>query len=232
MKTLVILKYGFAILGAALLAAGVLWAQMVRSFVADAARAQGTVVELAASHSSGSTTWRPVVRFFSADGREVHFTSSRSSNPPGYKRGEKVEVLYAIADPNDAKINSILDLWLGPLILGGVGAGFLGIGGGMLLFDRSRAQLAARLRSQGTPVQAKFQGVELNDGISVNGAHPWRVVAQWQNPATGEIHVFRSENLWFDPTEHIKRESLTVYVDQQDPRKYVVDVSFLPKLAS
>lgn len=232
MKTLVFLKYGFAVLGAGLLAGGLFWAQQVRSFIAEASRADGTVVELAPSRSSdGATSWRPVVRFVAADGNAVQFSSSTSSNPPSYSRGEKVVVLYRAGTPQDAAISGFFSLWLGPLILGGMGAVFLGIGGGMLLVGHSRAQLVQRLRSQGTPVQAKLQGVELNTGLTVNGAHPYRVIAQWQNPASGEIHVFRSENLWYDPSEHIKRESLTVYIDAGNPRQYFVDLSFLPKLA-
>jgi hypothetical protein len=44
--------------------------------------------------------------------------------------------------------------------------------------------------------------------------------------------VFRSEDLWYDPSDHVKRETLTVYIDPADPRKHYVDVSFLPRLAS
>jgi hypothetical protein len=230
MKTLAILKYGFALIGAGLLAGGLYWAQNVRAFIAGAARAEGTVIELVSSYSSGSTTWRPVVRF-AAEGKTVEFVSSSSSNPPSYSKGEKVTVLYSPGAPHDAKIEGFFSLWLGPIILGGIGSVFFAIGGAMIVVTRSRAALAQRLRSQGMTVQAKFQGVELNTGLTVNGAHPYRLVAQWQGP-TGEIHVFRSEDLWYDPSDHVKRETLTVYIDPADPRKHYVDVSFLPRLAS
>jgi len=232
MKTLAILKYGFAVLGAGLLAGGLFWAQQVRSFIAEASLAEGTVVDLVASRSSdGSRGWRPVVRFVAADGSAVQFASSVSSNPPSYSRGEKVEVLYSPSRPQDAAIKGFFALWLGPLILGGLGSVFFAIGGSMLLAGRARVRQAARLRAQGMTVQAKFQGVELDTSVSVGGAHPYRVVAQWQNPATGEMHVFRSENLWYDPTAHIKREQITVYIEPGNPRRYLLDVSFLPKLA-
>ena len=64
----------------------------------------------------------------------------------------------------------------------------------------------------------------------VNGAHPFRIVTQWRNPETSKLHVFRSDNLWFDPSEHIKTQTITVFIDQGNPKKYFVDVSFIPKL--
>lgn len=232
MKTLAVLKYGAALLGAGLLAGGLYWARQNQSLVAEGSRAEGTVVSLIDTGSGSKRKWKPLVRFVAADGRSVEFTTSTSSSPPAYSVGERVRVLYRASSPEEAAIDGFLALWLGPLILGGVGAGFLGIGGGMIVYAKARARLAERLRTQGMPIQAKFQGVELNAGLHVNGRHPYRVVAQWQNPASGEIHVFHSENLWYDPSEHIRRDELTVYIDQADPRKYFVDLSFLPKLAS
>jgi Protein of unknown function (DUF3592) len=77
--------------------AGAIYAyQSVRTFVAAASVAQGTVGELVASHSSDSTTYRPTVRFTTADGRSIEFTSGVSTNPPVYSRGDQVEVLYHI----------------------------------------------------------------------------------------------------------------------------------------
>ena len=233
MKTVAILKYAFAVIGGGLVAAALIWANHVRGFIAQAAKAEGTVMELVASRSNdGGTTWKPVVRFTAPGGEIIHFTSRTSSNPPGYSKGEKVEVLYRPGQPQDASINGLFSLWGGPLIIGGIGAAFFLIGGGMIFAGRFAAQRAAWLRTNGMPVKARFQGVELNEALTVNGRHPFRVVAQWLDPATSEVHVFRSENLWFDPTEYIKSPELTVYIEQSNPKKYLVDVAFLPKLAS
>ena len=132
MRTIAILKYGFTAVGAAMLAGTLFWVQHVRTFVAEASLAEGTVVELVASRSSDSgTTWRPVVRFVAADGKAVQFTSSTSTNPPSYSRGEKVDVLYSASRPHDAAIKGFLSLWLGPIIVGGIGAVFLAVGGGI-----------------------------------------------------------------------------------------------------
>lgn len=230
MKTIAILKYAFAAIGIAMLGGALFWIQQTRSFLSEAAVAQGTVVDLV--RSGGDSTYRPVVRFQAADGKAIEFTSGAGSSPPAYSKGEKVEVLYRPAAPQDAAIKGFISLWLGPTILGGLGAAFLAIGASMIAVVRIKAQQAAYLRAQGMPIQTKFQGVELNTSLHVNGVSPFRVVTQWRNPATSELHVFRSENLWFDPSDHIKTEHITVFVDPADPKKYAVDLSFLPKLAN
>ena len=67
---------------------------------------------------------------------------------------------------------------------------------------------------------------------SVNGQHPWRILAQWQNPATGKLHLFHSENLWFDPSRFVAtQKQVRVLIDPQQPNRYSMDLSFLPELA-
>ncbi len=61
--------------------------------------------------------------------------------------------------------------------------------------------------------------------------HGERLGTGTARPGDGGVQVFRSENLWFDPTDDLKREAVTVYVDPRNPRRYAMDVSFLPKLA-
>ena len=89
----------------------------------------------------------------------------------------------------------------------------------------------AELRLHGRRVQARFQAVERNTSLEVNGNHPWRIVCQWQDPTTGLLHLFKSRNLWFDPTPYVKVQELTVFVDPRKPKRHFVDVSFLPRLA-
>ena len=45
------------------------------------------------------------------------------------------------------------------------------------------------------------------------------------------MHVFESDNVWFDPTSYVKGRKITVFIENDNPKKYLVDLSFLPKLA-
>ncbi|WP_273133493.1 hypothetical protein [Marinobacter vinifirmus] len=48
---------------------------------------------------------------------------------------------------------------------------------------------------------------------------------------SGDLHVFRSDNLWFDPSNHIERGTVPVLVGESNLNRYWVDTSFMPKLA-
>lgn len=233
MKSVAVMKWVFMVVGAGLLGlAGWLY-QGTSTFIARAATAEGTVVDLArSSGSKGGSTWRPVVRFETPDGEAVQFTSSMGSNPPSHQVGDRVEVLYLPDAPREAKIREYLSLWGPATIVGGIGAVFFLIGAGITLWGVMQRRKEEDLRLNGTRIEADLQGVEQNTSIGKSGSHPWRLVAQWHDPSANQVHVFRSRNLWLDPTKHVgDRKHVTVFVERGNPKRYHVDLSFLPKLA-
>jgi len=232
MRTIIVVKYAFTLVGAAMLIGALLWYTSTRTFLAKAAQAQGTVIELEPVRSSDGTTYRPLVRFNDERGQSIQISSSVSSNPPSFAKGESVRVYYDRDDPRVAKLDGYFQLWGGPTIIAALGSVFLLVGGGIIVagwFIRSRDDA---LRSGGEPIETDFQSVELNTALDVNGRHPFRVATQWLNPATSEVHVFHSHNLWFDPTAYIGNRRITVYIKPGNPKSYYVDLSFLPKLAT
>jgi hypothetical protein len=231
MNPVTIAKYVFSAAGFVMLAIALFWATSTRSFVARASTAQGTVIELVESRSNNSSVYYPRVSFSTARGERVAFRASVGSNPPQYTKGETVEVLYLPERPYDAKINGALSLWFGPALVGSMGAVFFLIGAGIFIYTVRTRRLDDFLMRNGTPVETKFQMVERHTGYEVNGRYPFRVVTQWQNPATSQIHIFHSHDVQFDPSEYVKDRSIRVFIDRADPKRYYVDLSFLPKLA-
>jgi hypothetical protein len=231
MKSFAMGKWLMALIGAGMLAGGGYWYFNVRAFIATADRAEGIVIALRQQHSSNSTTYVPIVRFQLAR-RQIEFDTGIGSKPPRYSVGERVPVLYPPANPYQAKIDSFFSLWGGPTIVAGIGGVFFLIGVGMMLATRVQKRTDDRLMHEGMPIQADFQQVDLNTSLSINGRHPFRVLTQWQDPATSRIHIFASHNLWFDPSKYITQKQIRVYVDRTNPKRYYVDLSFLPQLAN
>ncbi|MCW8125522.1 DUF3592 domain-containing protein [Microbulbifer halophilus] len=232
MKAVSILKYVFTAIGLGLLIGAFFSYKSTQDFLGNALATEGTVIELVRSRSSDSVTYAPVVKFMTRDGSLIEFMSSSSSNPPSYYEGEKVEVLYQEFSPQQARINGFFSLWGVASILGVLGAVFSLVGLSIILFGKLKGRKIKYLKENGISVNAKFTGVELNSSLEVNGRHPYRISAQWKNPATSEIHIFNSENIWFDPSDHIDIDELTVLIEKDNPKKYHVDTSFLPKVAS
>ncbi|GGR71979.1 hypothetical protein GCM10010252_08070 [Streptomyces aureoverticillatus] len=144
------ITFGMIAFGAVFLVIGLILAGISVSFLADAERAQGTVVALQWRNDDDSGASRkmrgndepaayPVVEFTSADGTPRRFRDSAGSNPPAYEEGERVEVLYRADSPEDARIKGFLSLWLLPLSFGGIGLLFAGIGTGIALATRRRS---------------------------------------------------------------------------------------------
>ncbi|MEV7090779.1 DUF3592 domain-containing protein [Streptomyces sp. NPDC093085] len=145
-------SYGAIAFGSVFLVAGAVLAWVSASFLADAERAGGTVVALEWGHTDyrdyGSSSRRsrgsssdvayPRVQFTAADGTWRNFRSDSGSNPPSYEVGEEVEVVYRADSPDDARIDGFLSLWLLPLIFGGMGLLFAGIGTAVAVKTRRR----------------------------------------------------------------------------------------------
>ena len=218
---------------------GAFWSyDSTRRFLAGAATATGTVTELVrreGREQGDSPTYAPTVRFRTARGQSVELVGTPSSNPPAYSVGDEVRVLYDAARPNQASIDGIFSLWGVALILGGLGAVFAAVGGFVLaLHVRVRLNEAARsrerealedLRQFGRKVDAKFR--EVRPGFD----DEYRIVAQWHDPGAGKVYVFESDPIGFDPSEFIAG-TVPVYIDPDDPRRYLVDTSFLPSLGN
>ena len=150
--TLSTAKYVFAAVGLALLLGSLAVYDHTASFVRRAARAQGTVTALARkqstsySNTNGSMSnsvstvysFQPVVRF-QLGAQQIQFRDSVATNPPAFRVGETVNVLYLESDPNDARIESFTSLWLAPMIFGGIGTIFLAVGARLIFGARPRA---------------------------------------------------------------------------------------------
>lgn len=225
------MKYVFFAFGLLFLMVAVFWAKNTRTFVGHASTARGTVIDLVRQQSSDSDTYAPVVRFVTDTGETIEFKSNTSSNPPSYTNGERVEVLYSPLAPRDAKIDGFFSLWAGPIMFGAVGSIFLVVGAGIILSAVHKARKAADLKHNGKRILTSVQRVALNENLKVNGKNPYRIFTQWKNPATSETRVFESDYVWFDPSAYLNGRNIAVFVAPGDPKRYYVDLSFLPKSA-
>lgn len=237
MKILKLVSGVFSIVGVGLLLGSAFVFSDVTSFTGRAMQADGTVIDLERSRSSSSSssgssvTWRPVVEFTTATGRRIEFVSSVGSSPPSHRVGEPVKVLYQPADPDSARIDSFFQLWFGFLIVFTLGSVFTAIGLGMIVVRARARKRAEWLHQHGVRMKTAYSRVALNQSLRVNGRSPWQIITQSADPSSNTIRVFESENIWFDPSEYIKGDTIDVLVDRNDPNRYVMDISFLPRLA-
>ena len=71
--------------------------------------------------------YHPVYAFKTEDGQEITREDKLGSNPPAFKDGQEVQVLYSPRNPQRAKIKTFSGLYFTPSILFFMGAVFLGV---------------------------------------------------------------------------------------------------------
>jgi len=137
----------FLLVGLVLLTSSAWLFQRTAAFDAIAVETSGTVVNLTASKERRrdrdgairrSVHYRPVVEFIDSQGRKQTLESSHGSNPPAYKRGETVAILY---DPDNPEF-AVIDDWhryFADMIVLGMGGIFSVVGLG-ILFTSLRQQ--------------------------------------------------------------------------------------------
>ena len=234
MKIVHFIKYFFLLSGLGMMIGAFFLYQNTQEFIKDSVLAQGKVIELIRHISEDSEgyisyTYRPQVEFLTPEGEINQFESNMGSNPPAYRVNEAVEVVYLTNAPEQAKINSFTSLWLLPLILAGIGFLNIAIGLGMIVYTRIKKKQRDWLQQFGRRVQSQFKSVELNTSYKINGRSPYRIFSQLDE--AGQVCIFKSENLWFDPSSYLQKDQeITVLVDPQNMKKYVMDLSFLPEL--
>ncbi|MBW5407911.1 DUF3592 domain-containing protein [Morganella morganii] len=170
----------------------------------------------------------PVIRH-TANGDTFTFTSSSCSGGNRYAAGDFAEIAYSPGDTQNAGIYSLPALYARPIFLLFMGGPFALIGSLPFIIMAVRKKSGMRLLREGIPIRVKITNVIFNTTISINGHHPYQIEAQLYSPADNTLTLYYSPNLGFNPAPYIHQEYVTVYLDQRNPRKYYMDISFLPQ---
>lgn len=112
-----------------------------KRFLSTAREVRGQVVGIESRRGRGQHASRmhyPVLRYRTQEGTQHEVVSSVGSNPPRYKEGDSVTLLYDPQNPLDARIHTFLNVWLFPVVLGGVGGAFVLVGGVLALMGGMR----------------------------------------------------------------------------------------------
>lgn len=125
---------GIVMVGVGFLMIGIALFSLIhtRNFINNSEKTQGTVIlNLYQADSEGGGGYTPIFEFRTLQGKKMEVSSNLGTNPPQFKVGQIVEVLYDPENPEGARINKGLNLYYVPsflglfgLIVGGTGAFF------------------------------------------------------------------------------------------------------------
>lgn len=106
------------------------------NLVSRGVKTTATVARLIEVSSDDGYTYKAVFEFTDRNDTNYQLTSSVSSNPPMYKVGERVKVVYNANDPEEVKVVSFWGLYSWSVVLCCIACPLIIIGGGYLLYAR------------------------------------------------------------------------------------------------
>lgn len=134
-------------LGALLIIVAAVVAGFRWSYLRRAVTTTATITNLIATKEhDGDILYAPVYVFTNQHGQSVKVILSMSSSPPVGEVGDKIEVLYDPANPQDSIPNRFFAVWGIPAVLGGIGAGYV------FVFAIFEFLVRRRLKRNGDPV--------------------------------------------------------------------------------
>jgi hypothetical protein len=82
-------------------------------------KTEGTVIRLREVPETENTgiTYAPVIKYKDASGKEYTYESKHSSDPPDFNVGEKVQLIYDPADPEEVYVDSFREKWVLTIVL-------------------------------------------------------------------------------------------------------------------
>ena len=112
MSVVTILVLGFGFVGFVLGGLAVFFLIRTRAFIIRSREAKATVTQMVfTSDSEGGGGYSPIYRFRTLEGQEIEASESLSSNPPQFKVGQVIDVLYDPDNPSKARIKKWFNLY-------------------------------------------------------------------------------------------------------------------------
>ena len=189
----------------------------------------GTVIHIeyvryTRSRSSVTVDQVPTINYKNLDDEIITFIPSSRSSLDNFTIDDQVDVLYL----PDEKGKQILyrDLWFYfiTFILTGVLLPLFG------LFAFLKMLRNAYLKARGQKVTAIVNDVRQLNNFLTLGKSSFKIYAHWQKPYTLTSHEFISDTIGFNPSFYLpENKSITVYIDRSNPKRYYMDLSFLPE---
>lgn len=155
-------------------------------------------------------------------GREYEVCLSETSS--SMRPGEKIE-LYVQRD-NPQKVRTKALLFLPVWILSMIGVCFFIVALVFIILAGMKGKKKKYLLEEGRVIEAVVIGGHMNYNVSVNGRHPWKLECQYEDISQNATYLYSSYNIWQDPQFYVG-QTVRVYIDRQNPKKYYVDVENL-----
>ncbi len=175
------------------------------------------------SHSRGASTYNVTVTFNTADGTTVTTSGIKRSS---VRDGEKVKIFYDPSVPQTIDFGDSIGYNMKGAIVGGL---FFLLG--FYLFIRQIASDSSnnKLINAGRKIEAEFT-IGRDERFRAGDNNPWLIQCKWNDVKSNTEYDFVSKPYTIDPAPFLAgRLHVDVFINPDDPLKYFMDTSFMPK---
>ncbi|HLP73375.1 MAG TPA: DUF3592 domain-containing protein [Bacteroidales bacterium] len=148
-----------------------------------------------------------------------------SARTHGHHDGDKVRVFYNPDNPAKARITDgkrggkKIIFWAFVVLVFDLY---------MMYLNRKNNRITSNFKTNGRKVLAEITGVETDYNTTIRKVHPYTINCKWSDPITGKTYNDSIKYIWKDPAPLLSgRTGIDVYIDRQDPGKYMIDKEFL-----
>lgn len=165
------------------------------------------------------------IEFQTEEGETIIFELTGSDDDA--RIGESIPIRYKIDNPDDARVNNFFGVWGVSIIMTFMSVVFVAIPSVAFIALRNGAK---KKETYTNLLNLPVKQIYLDETFEMDGRNPYRIYAEYLHPVENKIYEFKSERLWNDPTTYVP-ETVTVYTDPLDYKKYHMDTSFMPEKA-
>ena len=210
----------FCIVGICLLLSAGIWAKITYDFVQNAEPVVGVISSITRERDLDGDVSHIVYVNYDFGGKRYKNVRIGTYSSSMYE-GAEIELLCDPTRPTKVESQSLL--YIGPIIFVILGVVMTAIGVVPMVYATSKNAAKKKLLEAGYILHAKVEGIERNRSVRVNRTYPYVIYCNYQDPFSGMIYRFKSENLWIDPREVLGEGStIDVYVNENDYSKYYV----------
>ncbi len=152
-----------------------------------------------------------------------HFTNYLPRTKEDYYIGEDINIFYDKTNPKKITVPASYSVIY---IFTGVGVLLFSIDLIIILVSYKKKKMILYLKNNASIINAKFVEVKLNKSYEVNGKNPFIIICEYKG-IDGKVYTFKSENIWFNPTDIITKntiKSFPIYVNHDNYKKYYMDI--------
>jgi hypothetical protein len=181
---------------------------------------EGTVLERFGNKGLTTVT----VSFETAEGTPV---TAKAPKRHYVSKGDMVKIYYDPASPQKIDFGDTISYNMRGVVAGGL---LFLIGFYYFIRFSVRDRAKRKLIRSGKKTAAEFVAVVRNEKYMMGNNNPWVIKCRWIDNLNNREYYFVSKDYTIDPGPYLNgRSHIDVFFDPDDPDRYYMDTSFMPK---